>query len=63
MATIDLSRRQALMGTAAAAGVASLGGWPLPNRDRLVFVKDGQEFLPGIQAMSAPGHTVAIRST
>ena len=30
----------------------------LPNRDRIVFVKDGQEFLPGIQAMSAPGHTV-----
>lgn len=30
----------------------------IPNRDRIVFVKDGQEFLPGIQAMSAPGHTV-----
>ena len=30
----------------------------LPNRDRTVFFKDGQEFLPGIQAMSAPGHTV-----
>ena len=30
----------------------------IPNRDRLVFVKDGQEFLPGIQAISAPGHTV-----
>jgi glyoxylase-like metal-dependent hydrolase (beta-lactamase superfamily II) len=30
----------------------------LPNRDRLVFIKDGQEFLPGIQAISAPGHTV-----
>ena len=30
----------------------------LPNRDRLVFFKDGQEFLPGIQALSAPGHTV-----
>jgi glyoxylase-like metal-dependent hydrolase (beta-lactamase superfamily II) len=29
-----------------------------PNRDRIVFVKDGQEFLPGIQAMAAPGHTV-----
>jgi glyoxylase-like metal-dependent hydrolase (beta-lactamase superfamily II) len=29
-----------------------------PNRDRLVFVKDGQEFLPGIQATAAPGHTV-----
>jgi glyoxylase-like metal-dependent hydrolase (beta-lactamase superfamily II) len=30
----------------------------LPNRDRLVFIKDGQEFLPGVQAMAAPGHTV-----
>jgi len=30
----------------------------LPNRDRIVFVKDGQEFLPGIQAISAAGHTV-----
>jgi glyoxylase-like metal-dependent hydrolase (beta-lactamase superfamily II) len=30
----------------------------LPNRDRIVFVKDGEEFLPGVQAMSAPGHTV-----
>ena len=30
----------------------------LPNKDRMVFVKDGQEILPGIQAMAAPGHTV-----
>ena len=30
----------------------------LPYRDRIVFIKDGQEFLPGIQAMAAPGHTV-----
>jgi glyoxylase-like metal-dependent hydrolase (beta-lactamase superfamily II) len=30
----------------------------LPNRDRIVFIKDGQEFLPGIQAMLTPGHTV-----
>jgi glyoxylase-like metal-dependent hydrolase (beta-lactamase superfamily II) len=30
----------------------------LPNRDRVVFVKDGQEFLPGVQAISAAGHTV-----
>jgi len=29
-----------------------------PNRDRIVFIKDGQEFLPGIQAILAPGHTV-----
>jgi glyoxylase-like metal-dependent hydrolase (beta-lactamase superfamily II) len=30
----------------------------MPIRDRLVFFKDGQEFLPGVQAMAAPGHTV-----
>jgi glyoxylase-like metal-dependent hydrolase (beta-lactamase superfamily II) len=30
----------------------------LPNRERIVLVKDGQEVLPGIQALSAPGHTV-----
>ncbi|GAC1335333.1 MAG: MBL fold metallo-hydrolase [Beijerinckiaceae bacterium] len=30
----------------------------VPNRDRMVFIKDGQEFLPGIQAIAAPGHTV-----
>lgn len=30
----------------------------LPNRERIVFFKDGQEFLPGIQAMAAPGHTI-----
>lgn len=30
----------------------------LPNRDRIVFVKDGQEIVPGIQAIYAPGHTV-----
>jgi len=29
----------------------------LPVRDRLVFYKDGQEFLPGITALAAPGHT------
>jgi glyoxylase-like metal-dependent hydrolase (beta-lactamase superfamily II) len=30
----------------------------LPYRDRIVFVKDGQEVLPGITAIAAPGHTV-----
>src|SRR4029078_12871452 len=29
-----------------------------PNKDRMVFIKDGQEFLPGIQAIATPGHTV-----
>ncbi len=30
----------------------------LPLRDRIVFFRDGQEFIPGIQAIAAPGHTV-----
>lgn len=30
----------------------------LPVRDRIVFFKDGQEFLPGVTALAAPGHTV-----
>jgi glyoxylase-like metal-dependent hydrolase (beta-lactamase superfamily II) len=34
----------------------------LPNRDRMVFVKDGQEFLPGIHAIATPGHTVGHMS-
>jgi len=29
----------------------------LPVRDRIVFINDGQEFLPGVQAMLTPGHT------
>ena len=30
----------------------------VPNRERMVFVKDGQEVVPGVQAMAASGHTV-----
>ena len=30
----------------------------LPIRERIEFFKDGQAFIPGIQAISAPGHTV-----
>lgn len=30
----------------------------LPYKDRIKFVKDGEEFLPGITAILAPGHTV-----
>ena len=29
-----------------------------PYRDRIVFIKDGQEIVPGVQAMATPGHTV-----
>ncbi len=30
----------------------------LPNKDRLVFYKDGQEVIGGITAMQTPGHTM-----
>jgi glyoxylase-like metal-dependent hydrolase (beta-lactamase superfamily II) len=30
----------------------------VPNRDRIQFVKDGEEFIPGIHAIASPGHTV-----
>ncbi len=30
----------------------------LPLRDRIAFIKDGQEVVPGVQAIAAPGHTV-----
>ncbi len=29
----------------------------LPLRDRIRFFRDGEEFLPGVQAVAAPGHT------
>ncbi len=34
----------------------------LPFRDRMVFLKDGQELVPGVQALSTPGHTVGHTS-
>lgn len=34
----------------------------MPQRDRIFFVEDGQEALPGIQAISTPGHTVGHTS-
>jgi len=30
----------------------------VPNKERITWVKDGQEILPGIHAIHAPGHTV-----
>ena len=34
----------------------------LPNRARMRFFKDGQEIVPGVQAMATPGHTVGHTS-
>ncbi|HZO46485.1 MAG TPA: MBL fold metallo-hydrolase [Xanthobacteraceae bacterium] len=30
----------------------------MPQRERIAFIKDGQEVVPGIQTIAAPGHTV-----
>jgi glyoxylase-like metal-dependent hydrolase (beta-lactamase superfamily II) len=34
----------------------------LPWRDRMVFLKDGHEVVPGLQALATPGHTVGHTS-
>lgn len=38
--------------------LAQARGNLLPLRDRMHFIKDGEEFLPGVTALAAPGHTV-----
>ncbi len=35
----------------------------LPVRDRIKFFRDGQEFIPGVQAIAAPGTPSATRSS
>jgi glyoxylase-like metal-dependent hydrolase (beta-lactamase superfamily II) len=46
------------MGTPA-EGSAKTARKNLPAyRDRMIFIKDGQEVVPGVQAMLTPGHTV-----
>lgn len=40
-----------------AGDVAGVAKHLLPLRDRMVFVRDGEEFLPGVQAWLTPGHT------
>ena len=34
----------------------------LPNRDRIVFYRDGKDVIPGVEAMLTPGHTVGHTS-
>jgi glyoxylase-like metal-dependent hydrolase (beta-lactamase superfamily II) len=34
----------------------------LPNKERMVFIKDGQELFSGVQAMATPGHTTGHMS-
>src|SRR5580658_5271460 len=42
--------------------IAAIRDTLLPLRGRTVFVKDGQEVVPGVQALSTPGHTVGHTS-
>ncbi|HEX4411286.1 MAG TPA: MBL fold metallo-hydrolase [Xanthobacteraceae bacterium] len=51
-----------LLGTPAEASARTAMKNLLPNKDRLVMYKDGQEIFTGIQAMSTPGHTVGHSS-
>jgi glyoxylase-like metal-dependent hydrolase (beta-lactamase superfamily II) len=50
------------MGTPAEGSMLAAKKNLLPNRDRIVFYKDGQEVIPGVQAMHTPGHTVGHTS-
>jgi glyoxylase-like metal-dependent hydrolase (beta-lactamase superfamily II) len=34
----------------------------MPFRDRMIFLKDGREVVPGLQALATPGHTVGHTS-
>lgn len=40
-----------------ARSVAGVKRHLLPLRDRIAFIQDGEEFLPGITALATPGHT------
>jgi glyoxylase-like metal-dependent hydrolase (beta-lactamase superfamily II) len=42
--------------------IAAIRDTLLPLRDRITFVKDGQDVLPGLQALATPGHTVGHTS-
>jgi glyoxylase-like metal-dependent hydrolase (beta-lactamase superfamily II) len=48
---------EALLDTWAAPAIRVACANLLPLRERLVFIRDGEEFLPGIKAHFTPGHT------
>ena len=51
-----------LLGTPAAGSARTAIKNLVPNKDRLVMYKDGQEIIPGIQAIASHGHTVGHTS-
>jgi len=48
---------EALLDSWAAAAIRVARANLLPLRERLVFIRDGEEFLPGVTAHFTPGHT------
>ena len=59
-ADLDFWTNEALIGAEGMIGLIVGGARRnlLPLRERISFVRDGQEVLPGIQAVATPGHTV-----
>ena len=50
------------MGTPAEGSARAAQKNLLPNRDRIIFYKHGQDVLPGVQSMATPGHTMGHSS-
>lgn len=61
-ADFNFWQSEKLIGTPAETSRTTVLKNIVPNKDRLVMVKDGQEILPGIQAIASHGHTVGHMS-
>lgn len=63
-ADLDFWTSEDLLGTGGIVGLLVEGARDtlLPLRDRIVAVEDGQDVLPGVEAISTPGHTVGHTS-
>lgn len=61
-ADFNFWQSEKLIGTPAESSRNTVMKNLVPNKDRLVMVKDGQEILPGIQAIASHGHTVGHTS-
>jgi glyoxylase-like metal-dependent hydrolase (beta-lactamase superfamily II) len=57
-ADLEFWTNETLAGTPAEGSMRAARKNLLPNRDRILFYSDGKEVIPGVQAMSTPGHTV-----
>ncbi len=61
-ADFNFWQNEKLIGTPAESSRNTVLKNIVPNKDRLVMVKDGQEIIPGIQAIASNGHTVGHTS-